>query len=181
MNNVKETNRLIIREIKEEDYLNVLEIYRNRSNMKYILTGKYDWTLEELKEKWKKEKYRKEDKTGFLVVSLKSTEKIIGECGLLKTQKPVQEELELAYLIDEKYWGKGIGTEICNFLIREGFENLGVQNLSAGMYKENIGSSKIVKKLGLILEREFSTKTGIGVEEYKLNRKNYFKMKFKQK
>ncbi len=181
MNVLKETNRLIIREIKEQDYLKVLEIYRNRSNMKYILTGKYDWSLEELKEKWKKEKYRNKDKTGFLVVILKSTEEIIGECGLLKTQKSVDEELELAYLVDEKYWGKGIGTEICKFLIGEGFENLGVQNLSAGMYKANIGSSKIVKKLGLILEREFSTKTGIEVEEYKLNRKNYFENKFQKK
>ena len=36
------------------------------------------------------------------------------------------------------------------------------------MYKENVGSSKLVKKLGLKLVESLNTKSGIQVEKYKI-------------
>ncbi len=145
---MEETNRLLIREIEEQDYESLLKIYTKSANMKYILTGKYDWTMEELKEKWKKERYNAHDQTGFKVVFLKSAKEVIGECGLLQTDQPISKQLELAYLIDEDYWGQGLGTELCTHLIKERFERIETKKLIAGMYKDNVASAKIRIKIG---------------------------------
>lgn len=158
-----------IREIKtEEDYNQLLKVYNTAENMQFILTGKYDWTMTELKEKWEKEKFNPAENTGFKVVVLESGNKIIGECGLLKTDKPVNEELEIAYMIDKSYWGRGIGTEICKRLINDAFHDLEVKKLKAGMYKANVRSAALLEKLGFTLVMEGTSKSGIRFVEYEL-------------
>ncbi len=163
-----ESLRTLIRPIQAKDFVQLQSIYCKANNMRFIGTGKSDWVLDELQAKWKKIVFDEVRKTGLQVVILKSSQALIGDCGLLSTQKALTEELELAYLLDEKYWGQGLGTEICKRLIQSAFEDLGTQRVKAGMYKANVASARIVQKLGLQLELEGVSKSGVAFEEYVL-------------
>lgn len=167
------TERLLIEEIKENDYSDLLKIYTTPENMNYIMTGKSDYSIEELKEKWNILKYNSINKTGFLIIKLKSTNELIGECALLKTDKPEKEELEIAYLIDKNHWNKGYGKEICQSLITFAFETLKTKKLIAGMYKENELSAKLFEKVGFKLCNVGISKSGIHFREYVLENKFY--------
>lgn len=46
------TERLLIREVADDDFDQLLDIYNCRENMQFISNGKYDWSLGELKEKY---------------------------------------------------------------------------------------------------------------------------------
>lgn len=140
------TKNLLIRPIYSLDIEALLSIYSKEDNMRYISSGKYDWTLEELKQKYEKingEGYL----NGYGLFSVVvSDNQIIGEAGLFNSfgNKDV---LELGYILDKRYWNQGYGTEICEGLIDYSFNVLGVEKLVARMYPDNIGSIKICEKL----------------------------------
>lgn len=168
------TKRLHIRNIESEsDYESLLKLYQKKENMQYILSGRYDYTLEELKEKWKEIGFDENSQLGFQLIILKETNEIIGECALLKTEKPISEELEIAYMIDVNFWNKGFGTEICNYLIDKAFNSLKTKTIKAGMYKANINSENLIKKLGFTLANEGKSNSGIEFKKFILKKTNY--------
>lgn len=139
------TKNLLIREIIPSDINALLSVYSKEENMKYISNGKYDWTLEELKGKYEKvntDGYSQ----GYGIFAVVADGKIIGEAGLFNSFEN-KKILELGYIIDEKYWNKGYGTEICSGLLNYGFNVLGVEKVVARMYPENTGSIRICEKL----------------------------------
>ena len=169
-----QTKRLHIRNIESEsDHESLLKLYQKKENMQFILSGRYDYTLEELKEKWKKIGYDENSQLGFQIVILHETNEIIGECALLKTENTISEEVEIAYMIDVNFWNKGFGTEICNYLIDKAFNSLKTKSLKAGMYKANSNSENLVKKLGFTLANEGKSYSGIEFKEFILKKTNY--------
>ncbi len=167
---MKTTARLKIVEITESDFPELLKLYNKSENMKFILSGKSDYKLDELKDKWQNLKYHSDSKIGFRLIKLKTNNQIIGECGLLNTDKPTTEEVEIAYMIDENYWKQGFGSEVCEHLIHEAFVKLKTKRILAGMYAENINSIKLVEKFGFTLCHEGISKSGIHFKEYELAR-----------
>jgi len=142
------TKSLLIREIIPSDINALLSVYSKEENMKYISNGKYDWTAEELKGKYEKvntDGYPQ----GYGIFAVVADGDIIGEAGLFNSfgSKKI---LELGYILDNKYWNKGYGTEICSGLLEYGFNILGVDKIIARMYPENTGSIRICVKLNFI-------------------------------
>ena len=116
--------------------------------MKYISSGKYDWTVEDLKGKYEKvntDGYPQ----GYGIFSVVADGKIIGEAGLFNSFEN-KKILELGYILDNKYWNRGYGTEICEGLLNYGFNVLGLEKIIARMYPENIGSIRICEKLNFV-------------------------------
>lgn len=56
---------------------------------------------------------------------------------------------ELGWIIHKKYWGRGIVTEAARALIRFASEELGVRHFIAHCDSENIGSYRVMEKLGM--------------------------------
>lgn len=142
------TTRLIIREVSEEDFPYLLAIYTCRENMEFISSGKFDWTMEELKQKYNRmnEDYRKG--YGIFVAEKEDDHTIIGEAGLFNTfDDPAT--LELGYIVDRNYWRKGFGHEISEALIKYAFDQLGIEKVVARMYADNLGSVSLSEKVGM--------------------------------
>lgn len=59
---------------------------------------------------------------------------------------------EVAYIINPDYWGKGIATEVATLLIDFGFRELKLHRIFATCDPRNIGSSKVLEKVGMTLE-----------------------------
>lgn len=142
------TKNLLIREIMPSDINVLLSVYSKEENMKYISSGKYDWTVEDLKGKYEKvntDGYPQ----GYGIFSVVADGEIIGEAGLFNSFG-YKKILELGYILDNKYWNRGYGTEICEGLLNYGFNVLGLEKIIARMYPENIGSIRICEKLNFV-------------------------------
>lgn len=62
------------------------------------------------------------------------------------TENPAQ--IEIGYTLNKKYWGKGIATEVNKALTQYCFTYIDTQEVVAITDLDNIGSQKVLEKLG---------------------------------
>ena len=85
-------------------------------------------------------------------IVLKSENKVIGSLGLhdrapdesLKHLK----QREIGYVLNPKYWGRGIMPEAVKCVIKHGFEELNLDLIWCGYYSFNENSKRVVEKCG---------------------------------
>ncbi|MGX6601063.1 GNAT family N-acetyltransferase [Micromonosporaceae bacterium Da 78-11] len=59
---------------------------------------------------------------------------------------------EMGYVMSRDAWGHGYATEAAAALLRFGFEQLGLRRISATCDPENVGSSRVLEKIGMTFE-----------------------------
>ncbi len=60
---------------------------------------------------------------------------------------------EVSYFIGEKeFWGKGIASKCIETIVQFAVSELGLKKISSGYYENNIGSAKVLKKCGFVIE-----------------------------
>ena len=59
---------------------------------------------------------------------------------------------EIGYQLPVRSWGKGLATRISQQLIRFGFETLKAHKITADCYAGNVGSEKVMQKVGMVKE-----------------------------
>lgn len=59
---------------------------------------------------------------------------------------------EIGYIVNPDYWGKGIATEVATLLIDFGFGELKLHRIYATCDPRNIGSSRVLEKVGMTKE-----------------------------
>lgn len=84
----------------------------------------------------------------MIAVELKSNHKMIGNVYLGKRDF---DSLELGYVFNSAYWGKGYARESCEVLINQAFSN-GIHRIFAECDPQNTGSWKLLEALGFIRE-----------------------------
>jgi len=82
------------------------------------------------------------DKQVRAIVEKKSSS-FIGLCAYLKNN---ENDDEIGYRLREQFWRIGYGTEITKGLLDYGFSEKGCTKITADVYIENIGSTKILDK-----------------------------------
>lgn len=55
---------------------------------------------------------------------------------------------ELGYWLAAPLWGKGLMTEAAHAVVRCGFETIGLHKVTVGCLAENVGSRRVIEKLG---------------------------------
>lgn len=73
--------------------------------------------------------------------------KFIGMC-LARTFFHNPDQIEIGYTLDENYWGKGLGTEICKALVNYCRSLSKEKDIVAITNLDNIGSQKVLMKNG---------------------------------
>ena len=58
----------------------------------------------------------------------------------------------MGYELDPKHWGKGYATEAARAVLDFGFSNMNLQRISAWCIADNIGSARVLEKLGMSLK-----------------------------
>jgi ribosomal-protein-alanine N-acetyltransferase len=141
------------------------------------------WTLEETRkalrrvtDRYKQGSSVREAKYTLAVVQ-KSTEKVIGWCGLGPMDFD-QTEVEIYYGLARDLWGRGIATEAAKALLHYGFQSFGVEKIVAIVKPENIASQRVIEKLGLSYKKRIGSlpekfKFYQGLLYYSLTRKEY--------
>jgi RimJ/RimL family protein N-acetyltransferase len=142
-----ETARLRLRECSLKD-LDALSIIRaDPQVMQYIGNGKPQSreqvrdVILEIQEHWRNHQF------GRWAVEHKGDEKIIGLCGLSYLEDT--SEVELGYTLERNYWHQGFATEAASACLRYGLEELKLDRIIAVAFPENIGSRKVMNKIGM--------------------------------
>ena len=84
---------------------------------------------------------------GWWAVLWRESQELIGWCGLQFL--PEFGETEVAYLLSQPYWGKGLATEAAQAAAQFGFQTLGLERLVAIAHVENAASQRVIEKLGM--------------------------------
>ncbi len=152
-----ETERLIIRPYEPSDDRDLHELVSQPEVMEFIPED--PMTLQEARRiiAWLQECYPKNmpDKIvkWTLAMVFKETNKVIGSCGL----GPLDfspDETELFYALRKEYWGRGIATEAARAVLEYAFETIKIKRLVAVTMPANVGSVKVIDKLGLHYQKK---------------------------
>ncbi len=145
-----ETKRLILKTHELSDLDNLVALRSDPDVMKYIGDGT-PHTEEQVKRFLRVAiLYQEKHGIGFCSVFEKENGEFIGQAGLFHVgYYDEQPDIEVAYRLHKKYWGKGYATELAKALIQWGFQHLSVNKLIAATEPENIASQKVLKKAGL--------------------------------
>jgi len=147
-----ETDRLILRSFKEDDFEAVHSYASSAENTAYMLFGpnNEDDTRAFIKRAIASNSKDPIDNYS-LAVELKETGRLIGACDLnMQGNAP-----EVGWIVHKDYWGKGYGTEMGLALLKLGFEEHNLHRIVALCDAENISSSRVMEKIGMTREGMF--------------------------
>lgn len=104
-------------------------------------------------------------------------DKLIGTCGF-HVWEQVHRRCDIGYELNSAYWGRGYMTEIVHGLVRWCFENLDLHRVQADCTDGNMGSQRVLEKVGFTLEgiwRENCFEHGrfVSLRQYGLLRREY--------
>lgn len=146
-----ETKRLLHRNFTLNDLDRLIEMRLSAGVMKYI-GGKKMQNPEALKQRLQFYISCYDKSIGMQAIIWKETGLMIGWSGLQPLEN--SDEIEVSYGMIKDFWGKGIGFETGHFWLNFGFKQLGLERIVAVADKENVGSWKIMEKLGMKFEKE---------------------------
>ncbi len=84
-------------------------------------------------------------------IYLKNSSQFIGTIGI-KMGKENYRTAEIWYKLRKDFWGNGYATEALKEVITFGFQSLKLHRIEAGCATENIGSIKVLEKVGMTRE-----------------------------
>lgn len=144
------TERLILRDMTQEDAKDVFKIWGNSANAKYMSDPIE--LLEEIVAIFQNDKPR----TNYLLVAISiETGEIIGTCCFGPTNK--KEEWGFGYSIKMECWGKGYATEIVKAIIKFSY-GLGIHDFISSCAIENTASGNVLRKCGMHIDHKSSFK-----------------------
>lgn len=157
---ILETNRLLLRRLIPDDLDALYALYHDPEMRRYFpvegaspdRTLTYEETKEELE--WFLNGHPRRPELGLWATILKENGAFVGRCGLLPWTIGGQDEVEVAYMIDKAYWGRGLGAEAARGIRDYAFAQLGLTRLICMIDPENAASIGVARAIGMTLEKE---------------------------
>jgi len=157
---ILETNRLLLRHLVMDDLDALFALYSDEEIRRYFPEGTltYEETREELE--WFLHGHPSHPELGLWATIYRETDEFIGRCGLLPWTSDGRQEVEVAYLLDRKFWGQGLATEAAQALVQYGFEHLQLSRLVCLIDRENEASIRVATKIGMTFEKQGKDEKG---------------------
>ena len=149
---VLETERLILRRLSDEHAAFILQLLNEPSFLRNI-GDKGVRTKADALEYIRTGPISSYERFGFglYLVELKETGASIGLCGLVKRETLKHVDVGFAFL--PAFWSKGYATEAAFAVVTYGKDVLGLNRIVAITTPDNLGSIRVLEKLGLRFER----------------------------
>jgi len=146
------TERLILREFRDDDWPAVLAYQRDPLYLRYThWPDRTPGAVRAFVQSFMAQQ-RERPRTRFqLAITLRSSEQLIGNCGI-RMESPEAREAEIGYELAPEHWGHGYATEAARAIVRFGFTELNLHRISSWCVADNIGSVRVLEKLGLHAE-----------------------------
>jgi ribosomal-protein-alanine N-acetyltransferase len=168
---VLQTERLVLRNLTMDDLDELAAIYGDPDVRHYFPEGTLnrEETKEELE--WFIDVYYARYGYGLWATVDKGTGEFIGRCGLIPWTillsptgelalggtgdhpvGPEGSEVEVAYMLAKRSWGRGLATEAATAIVAYGFEQLDLERLICLIDPENVASMRVAEKIGMTLD-----------------------------
>lgn len=146
-----ETDRLIFRALKRTDLYDIHEYSSNPKTTQYLLWEPHP-SLEYTREfiEIVLSKYKSGEYNDWAIVH-KKDDKMIGTCGFTRIDEE-NSVVEIGYVLNPQYWGRGIATEAVEKIIEFAFEELQANRIEAKFIFGNEASLAVMKKVGMKFE-----------------------------
>ena len=179
------TKSLMLRKITLEDAQDIFEYSKDPEVTRFVTWEPHksiDDSINFLKSVIRRYENNEPSDWGIIY---KENNKFIGTCGYV-LWVPVHSLVEIAYALSREYWGKGLVTEAVKEVIKYGFEKMNLNRIYARCFVENIGSQKVLEKVGMkfegiLREQMFIKGTFRDMKIYSVLRKEYYEQGFKSK
>ncbi|MBR4791239.1 MAG: GNAT family N-acetyltransferase [Treponema sp.] len=139
-----ETERLILRPLTMDDLDAVYKWASDPRVNKYMIYPLYKSKDDGVE--WLNTLYEDDDKKDFGFV-LKETGELIGSGGIYYHSE--RGLWSIGYNLAYDYWNRGFTTEAMEKIIEWGRQELGVKEVAATFAVENVGSRRVMEKLGM--------------------------------
>jgi len=147
-----ETERLLLREIRADDWPAVLAYQSQPDYLRF-----YHWTerspkaVQAFLDMFLRQQAEQPRTRFMLAVTLKRSGEMIGICGIRK-DAPEDLRAEIGYELAPQHWSQGYATEAARRVIAHGFGPMGLHRIAADCVADNTGSAHVLEKLGMQLE-----------------------------
>lgn len=173
-----ETERLILRDLLDSDVEGIFALDSDSIVHQYLGNNPIK-TMKQAEESinFIKQQYEELGIGRFATIE-KSSGEFIGWSGLkLNTGESEalndrQDFIDIGYRFIPKYWGKGYATESSIATLQYGFETMNYDTIYGAADIENIGSNKVLQKIGLQFVNEFLFEE-TRCNWYELKKENY--------
>lgn len=81
----------------------------------------------------------------------------VGRAVLRHIQVEGVDEVEVGYGFYQTHWGRGLATEVCTACLELGRQRLRLASIVAVTSPTNLASHRVLRKAGLVYEREFTS------------------------
>ncbi len=157
------TERLILREVEEDDWSSVHRYWSDPEVGRYMPRRTLDEKgAKDLVQKALLGQQSQPRRYFRLVVTLKDGHRIVGDCVCRVTDQDNREDLArivgqayIGYFLDRKFWGHGYATETAKALLAYGFKRLDLNRIWAWCDVENSASVRVLEKIGMKQEAHF--------------------------
>jgi RimJ/RimL family protein N-acetyltransferase len=166
---VIETDRLMLRPVRAEDYEELAAITADPEVMRYFGSGRA-LSREETRE-WLDARLlgRQGEGLGCFTAWTRDPAELIGFVGLERL--PLSEHAEVFYVFGRAHWGKGYATEAARALIEYALGPCGLGAVGASFDPENGASIRVARKVGMRFERYGFDEHGLFTLFYVLERR----------
>ena len=163
-----ETTRLSLRPMKPDDADALLHIFGDPKVMAAFGEQPFD---RERMLGWLNHNLAHQTKHGYGLFSviLKSSDVLIGDCGLEVMEVDGERVTELGYDFCSDYWNQGYATEAAGAVRDFAFQTLRLPKLTSLIRVGNHASRRVAEKVGMHLQSEF-TRYGSRYWSYSLDR-----------
>lgn len=156
-----ETDRILLREIVESDAEDLFELDSDPEVHKYLGNNptkhiqKSRDIIKDIRDQYER------NGIGRWAVIDKTSGAFVGWSGLKYEDAPINDKdgyYDIGYRFKQKYWGKGYASESARVSLAYGFETLKWDKICGAAQIKNIGSNKVLQKIGLKLIESFTYK-----------------------
>ncbi|MBZ9687400.1 GNAT family N-acetyltransferase [Clostridium estertheticum] len=146
-----ESERFILREVKEQDYISLYEIYSDEDAVKYqpICTmntiEQAEKSVQAFLQGFKNKKFIR------WCIATKENDTVVGLITL-HDFNICNSQAEIGFMLNKKYWRQNTMGEVSPEIIKFAFEIIGLNRIEALIHPDNIASIKLSEKLGFLRE-----------------------------
>ncbi len=149
------TERLLLREFRQDDSESLFRLYRLPETSRYERwepLKKVD-KAREIVDTWIRQQSEAPRRNYSLAVELRENHAFIGICGLERgfgVETPNSMDIGfVAYRYFPDRWNKGYATEALRAVLQWGFTSLGLHRIHSGCAAENAASARVLAKAGM--------------------------------
>jgi ribosomal-protein-alanine N-acetyltransferase len=161
------TNNLVLRPWELEDAEALFNILQEKDILRYFPSStpppreKVEKYILHHLTHWQQRGY------GHWAVVSRADGQVIGWSGL--EYLPEINETEIAFLLSQRVWGRGLATEAAQAAIHFGFASAGLETIVGLVHPENIASIRVLEKCGLAFVDQI-TLWGLALYRYRIHR-----------